>query len=288
MVFLKKTYKDLMNSIREKSKSWTYKRGFIEGAHKILLFSKSVNRYYASALRFLKEFGCSVAEYLDYDWNYKELVSEREKETVETNEAETSTEDGAASSRKIVCKKYNFGGEKTKFDEILAHRIFLTERIENLEKVLKDNGLLKENELFLVENKNFNIAMNEEEKKVLAERISKGIKDKEYLWHRIYQSAQTEYQAMDYLRGKWFNNGKSEKKTQILRALLEDEEEIEGFANLTDYLNSLMTVKYVLECACVKGEIYEVINKGVSKTDAATEVNEEELSLAVKESVKSA
>eukprot|EP00826_Nyctotherus_ovalis_P033677 TRINITY_DN2741_c0_g1_i3.p1 TRINITY_DN2741_c0_g1~~TRINITY_DN2741_c0_g1_i3.p1 ORF type:complete len:278 (+),score=107.17 TRINITY_DN2741_c0_g1_i3:792-1625(+) len=275
-----------MNTIREKSKSWTYKRGFIEGAHKILLFSKSINKYYSSALEFLREFGCSVEEYLDYDWNYKELVSEREKETVETNEAEASTEDGAASSKKIVCMKYDFGGEKSKFDEILARRIFLTERIENLEKALKDNGLLKESELFLIENKSFNVAMNDEDKKTLAEKISKEIRDKEYLWYRIYQSAQTEYQAMDYLRGKWFNNGKSEKKTQILRALLEDEEEIEGFANLTDYLNSLMTVKYVLECACVKGEIYEMINKGVSKKDASTEVNEEELSLAMKESIK--
>ena len=275
MVFLKKTYKELMNNIREKSKSWTYKRGFIEGAHKILLFSRSINKHYASVLGFLKGQKYPVEHYFDYDWNFKKLVKEKDNETVEMNEAEASTVDGMAVSKKIVCKKYNFFVERTPFDEILARRIFLTERVENIEKVLKANDYLKENELFLVENKGIVIPKDEENKEILAKKLSTELNDGNYLWYKIYQSAQSEYQAMDYLRDKWFNNGKSEKKTQILKALLEDEEEIEGFANLTDYLNSLMTVKYVLESACVKGEIYEMINKGVPKKEASIQTNEE-------------
>ena len=236
-----------MNSIREKSKSWTYKRGFIEGAHKILLFSKHASKFESSVIDFLVETKYPTEHYFDYNWNLDKLIEEKKDEAIEINEVGINAADGTVVSNKVIRKKYNFDTEMLPFEKLLLHRIFMTERIENIQKVLKSNNLINEDEAFLLENTKISLPDSEESKKELAEKIYTELEKNQYLWYTIYQKAQTEYQKMDYLRGKWFSNGITEQKTILLKKLLEDEEEIEGFTNLTDYLNSLMTVKYVLE-----------------------------------------
>ncbi len=249
--------------IRERSRAWPYKRQFIEGAYKIMLFSRHLSPAYCSVLSFIQECGLDVRTYFDFDHNAHEVRAVRAAEMIVRNDVEVQVDPIQSSCGLLISmiRRLNLAEKLLPFDALLQRRIFLAERVEKLDRTLRSHQLLQENENVPLEAGAIPLPSDPAVRRELATLLYKDLIEEPYLWHDVYENIIREFRTMDLLRARQFQSNTSHEDNPLIRMLVADEEEVEGFADLADYLRSLMTVKYILECTCIKEAIEAQVKK---------------------------